>query len=390
MELTDVVDFVRLSSALHHHMRARPHGPANVLAIIKGRKDLAPESCAILREMIEYLIAAYGDQTRRLGPPAVLHPIRACALLARASDELNLLDLLCELLHDKNEDLRADMHPPGVWSALEETFSGIIHRVDPTSTWFLFERMDHLTRRKEQETYVQYIGRLLGRSSSTPELVRVKLADRLDNTLDMRIVLEDPLDQVDFFAALFELLYSRSSRPFEPALPHPVPSALNGASRLYELYKNLAVLALCRNAGLAEGGHPADSRLMDAIAVASMKEAERTVWHVFAYHFTDVDKQRRLVLEVMDYCQHGGIDELREPGSSNLLDGVCKERFEWADAHEREAKLADLYADKQLMASVALAFTAVFRSFHANPAFNVAGIAADGTVGSTPPEVAAL
>ena len=99
-------------------------------------------------------------------------------------------------------------------------------------------RLTSLTR-VENESYYQYIGRLLENAIDSPQLVHVKLADRLDNTLDMRIDLEDPLAGIDFFQNIFQLLFVNNYRGYKPANEHAPASAMNGARRLYQLFKKV-------------------------------------------------------------------------------------------------------------------------------------------------------
>lgn len=48
----------------------------------------------ILMETISYLFNAYSQKRRRLGPLAVLHPLRTAALFARNFNPLNLISVL--------------------------------------------------------------------------------------------------------------------------------------------------------------------------------------------------------------------------------------------------------------------------------------------------------
>ncbi|MGW8323160.1 MAG: hypothetical protein ACWGSD_16555 [Thermodesulfobacteriota bacterium] len=207
MAVYELDAFLRLSAVLNYQLSALSLGSANIVALLLDDKPLSPYERDTLLGVLQYLGRAYGRRRRRLGPMAILHPIRATALLARAEEEANLLDLLAELLHDKLEDISADDFPPEEWRELEEEFQSLIKRVDPTDEWFLMERLELLKRDEEGQTYCHYIGRMLGQGKQMPDLVRVKLADRLDNTLDMRVDIHDPLEGVDFFSHIFQLLF---------------------------------------------------------------------------------------------------------------------------------------------------------------------------------------
>ena len=126
----------------------------------------------------------------------------------------------------------------------------LLRRIDPTDQWYLMERLEWLTRR-EGEPYFGYIGRLLERAKKTPEVVRVKLADRLDNTLDTRIEIGDPMEGVDFFETVFKVMFLPGFRGYNPGCPHPARSPVSGAYRLYQLFKN-SVLDMAPRSGSGE------------------------------------------------------------------------------------------------------------------------------------------
>jgi hypothetical protein len=48
----------------------------------------------IIMEALSYLFSAYSHKRRRLGPMAVLHPLRATALFTRTFDKLDFVDIL--------------------------------------------------------------------------------------------------------------------------------------------------------------------------------------------------------------------------------------------------------------------------------------------------------
>jgi len=219
--LHDLNEFFKLSAALNYQLSARVVGRNGILATIVAGRQLAENERGILLAVLEYLELAYHEKYRRLGPKAVLHPLRASALLVRAQGEVLLLDLLTELLHDKFEDIVAEDFEPEEWRQLEDHFNSLLKRVDPRSEWFLMERLETLTRRPKGETYYQYIGRLLTRASTTPELVRVKLADRLDNTLDMRVDFRDPLDDVTSSPTSSSSCSRAATRAFRPTCRTP-------------------------------------------------------------------------------------------------------------------------------------------------------------------------
>jgi hypothetical protein len=377
MAVYELDAFLRLSAVLNYQLSAVAFGSGNIVALLLEDKPLSPYERDTLLGVLKYLGRAYNSKRRRLGPLAILHPIRATALLARVEEEANLLDLLAELLHDKLEDISADEFEPEEWRELEEEFQSLIQRVDPTDEWFLMERLELLKRDEEGQTYCQYIGRMLGQGKQMPNLVRVKLADRLDNTLDMRVDIHDPLDGVDFFSHIFQLLFVGSYTGYKPKLAHPPKSPINGAQRLYELFKNTVLLSLVRQkADTSEDA--AATKLFDAIAVASMKEAQRTIMHIFGYHITDIAEQKHLLEEAMAYCVQGGFDVVTTANQGQRLDGLFVGCFDHHDSSIRKEQLRLLYKDKPLMVQASVAFIVIFLSFLGDEKYYVRGITPEG------------
>ena len=376
MDIHDLTDFFRLSALLNLQLSATSVGRSNTLSIILGRKSLPREETALLLKVLEYLDEAYGERRRRVGPLAVLHPLRASALLASALERPSTLDVLSELLHDKLEDITPDSIGPARWAEVEERFQSLLETIDPADEWYLMERLDWLTRR-DGEPYFQYIGRLLDNSDRAPSLVAVKLADRLDNTLDMRIAVEDPIERVDFFQTLFQVLFVNSFRGYEPDLPHPPASPLRGAHRLYQLFKNAVLLSLIRQK--CKGPHaPGTEVLFTGLTMASMKEAQRTALHIFGYHKTDVAAQRELLMDVMGYVQEGGVDRVTLPDAGSRLDGLFGTRFDDSDTELRLERLEELNEDKDLMVQASVAFIVIFLRFLEDPSYWVSGVSEEG------------
>ncbi|MGQ9852724.1 MAG: hypothetical protein ACUVTG_04910, partial [Candidatus Oleimicrobiaceae bacterium] len=200
---------------------------------------------------------------------------------------------------------------------------------------------------------------------------------RLDNTLDMHIDADDPLEEVDFFETVFQLLFANYYRGYHPQEPHPPPSVLNGAQRLYQLFKNTVLMSLLRQRGVFRDDEPA-RLLFENLARASMKEAQRIILHIVGYHQTSVLEVRTLMMETMAYVQHGGIDAVTLPLPGSRLDGLFMSCFGDADRCALDKKLKDLYQDKPLMIEAALAFIVIFLSFLDDPEYYVRGINAEG------------
>ncbi len=377
MLLHDLTEFMRLSAALNIQLAAQGVGWENILRIVTNRMPMTrPGEREVLLHVFEYLAHAYGLKRRVVGPPAILHPLRAAALLSQASDRPQLLDLLTELLHDKYEDLTVDRLGEDLFAEAEAKFFRLLKEIDPADEWYLMERLDHLAARKN-ETYYQYIGRLLDRAVQTPELVRVKLADRLDNTLDLHIDVEDFLKDADFFKVIFQIMFPPSGPGYKPAFEHPVTPPLNGAQRLYQLFKSAVVLSLIREKHVAIGD-PTAGRLFEALALASMHEAQRISLHIMAYHEKSIDRQRELLMDVQRYAQEGGLTKITLPSGKHSLDGLFMRRFDHPDSVIRDERLSELYQDKGLMLQAAVSFVGIFMSFAHSTEFWIRGISDHG------------
>jgi hypothetical protein len=112
--------------------------------------------------------------------------------------------------------------------------------------------------------------------------------------------------------------------------------------------------------------------------MASLKEAQRTLIHLIGYHFKDVQGQRTLLLEAMDYCYSGGTATVTVPDADQMLDGLFSSYFAHAPPDVRNQNLDILYEDKPLMIQASLAFVTIFLSFMNDSKFYVAGISAEG------------
>lgn len=382
MSLYDLSDFFRLSSALNYNLSAESLNRYNVLMFLIGGKPLDSDEekdrskKSILMEALNYLFNAYQQKRRRLGPMAVLHPLRSTALLVRSLEDPKMIDILTSLFHDILEDIKTSDFDKARWRALEEQVYRLMERLDEKTEEVLISRLFFLTR-KDKESYYHYIERLLEGASDVPELVQTKLADRLDNTLDMRIDLQDPLQGVDFFQNIFQMLFVSTYHGYTPQMMHPPPAAIRGERRLFQLFKNVVMLSLVRQKpGIAEDA--TSQTLFNAICEASLKEAQRSYAHLVGYHHTDIASQRALLLDAMRYCYSGKSEIVTRPDDHQLLDGLFSTYFGHTSKKIREERLEILYQNKPLMMQASIAFIAIFLSFMNDPGFFVRGISPDG------------
>ncbi len=382
MPAFDLTEFFKLSSVLNYNLSAASLNRYNVMTYILGGKRLDRderldrEKKSLMMEALGYLFSAYSHKRRRLGPMAVLHPLRAAALMTRAQEEAALVSLLTVLFHDILEDVQSVDFATQEWQDMEQRLFELLAHMEPEDEQQLIRRLECLTRIKS-ESYYRYIGRMLDGATVFPEVVDVKLADRLDNTLDMRVDLEDPLAGIDCFQSIFQLLFVRDYPGYAPANEHQPTTVMNGSRRLYQLFKNAVLLSLIRQPSVPPGG-VARRTLFNAVAEASLREAERTLMHLLGYHLKDPRAQRELVLDAMDYCHSGRTDLVTRPDGQRLLDGLFSTYFAATDGRLLNQQLDSLYQNTPLMIQGSIAFIVIFLRFLHEPTFYVRGISIEG------------
>jgi len=385
MRFENLTDFLKLSSALNYNLSAASVNRYNVLMFIIGGRRLVDDDArdreqkAVLMEALAYLFDAYRDRRRRLGPMAVLHPLRTAAILARSMEQLDVIDLLSVLFHDVLEDIEAVHFSPATWKTLEGRMYDLFERLEPEDEWRLNERLQALTR-FASESYYQYIGRLLDRSRAIPRLVQIKRPDRRDNTLDLRIELAEPLEGVDFFEGLFNILFVSEPDDLEMMSAPRSTALINDSRRLYQLFKNAVLLSMMRQRECSdcEKGAPL---IFDAICAASLKEAQRTLIHVASHLKPGHGRRahlRELALDAMQYCYEGRISMATRPDTKHTLDGLFSTYFAADERTVRSQRLDELFGNKPLMIQASIAFIVIFTSFRVNPDFYVRGISTAG------------
>ncbi len=371
--IIDTQEFLALSSFFNYQLSGEPVNWHGILNLMLSR-HLPDDDETVLLKALEYLGHAYGGQKRRLGPLAVLHPIRAAALLAKAWKEATVDSLLLTLLHDKDEDITEDGYDADAWRQLQDTFSQLLELIGPQRAAVLQERLVFLTKTPGQK-YYDYLGHLLAEARRRPGLAAIKLADRLDNTLDLRIDLQDFTEHSRCYQILFDIIFLKSYKGFVSERPHPIARKINGAMRLYQLYKNAVFLSLLRHerVELDEVGH----KLFFSLAVASIREAQTILLHIFAYHLRSADQQRELLVDVMEYSHAGGFNRISNNGG-HRLDGLFCRYFVFEDKLAKKKGLQTLYDDKNLMGQAALGFMIIFANFINDGDYRIHGISAGG------------
>ncbi len=382
MSLCDLTSFLRLSAVINYNLSASSLNRHNVLGLILEGKRLHRnyqddlDQKGIVMDALNYLFSAYSQKRRRLGPMAVLHPLRATALFTRALDEVTLVDVLSVLFHDVPEDIHPGDFDNVIWKEMEAQIFSLFDRLSSKDEQTLLTCLDSLTKR-EGESYFRYIWRLLETTENSSNAIQIKLADRLDNTLDMRIDLKDPLDDIDFYHIIFEILFEGRQKGYIPEAIHPPAASINGSKRLYQLFKNVVLLSLVRQKRVGEST-VAIHHLIKTISQASLKEAQRIFVHLIGYHYTDIKLQRDLLMDVMDYCYSGKTCFITAPDNSQMIDGLFLNTFGVLSDQKRAQQLDILYQNKPLMLQAAIAFIVLFSHFLNDPRFFVGGISADG------------
>jgi hypothetical protein len=376
MEYYDLDDFLKISALLNYQLSAKQLNWHNIVSILLEGKQITPRDEKVLLHVCDYLGKIYGKMKRDLGPFSILHPLRTTALLSQASKEVDLLDIMTCLLHDHFEDFKPVKLKDSSWIKLDQKFQFFLEEMQKNDQRRLMKHLQWLTK-ESSETYNHYIGHLLDQACNAPEVVRVKLADRLDNTFDMRIDLRDPLQGVDFFEIIFQTIFTNIYKGYRPEKLHQTTLILNGAERLYQLFKNIVLLSLIRQREAAASDSISQS-LFKALAEASMKEAQRITLHIFGYHETSVSTLREILKETLAYAQSGGLEEVTLPKNGHRLDGLFMSVFDQPKRVDRKKHLSALYQDKTLMIEVAISFVIIFLNFLNDTHYFVHGISAEG------------
>ena len=137
MSMFDLTEFFKLSSVLNYNLSAASLNRYNVLKYILAGKRLDPDEKrdrdrkSLIMEALGYLFSAYSHKRRRLGPMAVLHPLRAAALMTRAADEADLDTILAVLFHDILEDVKSVDFEAQEWKEMEQRFFDLLEHMEP-------------------------------------------------------------------------------------------------------------------------------------------------------------------------------------------------------------------------------------------------------------------
>ncbi len=357
-----------LSATINWHLSARKIDLRALLRVILGPAKVPNQ--ATLLEALNYLHHAYGDRRRKNGPAAVLHCLRIAAMLARIMPEPTTLDLLGALLHDKEEDLTREELGAAEWDRLQAEFARVLDKIDSNHRWFLGERIALLWRQSSQ-SYYEYLGVVLSKVRTMPDLLRCKLADRLDNTMDIAVQ-RTPIEQNAFFELAFRMMFLSGYQPV--AIDGVVaPDVEACVLLLSQLFKNVVLMSMLRQQQLDTLDETTE-RLFHALATTSSEQAQWVVAALLSAPSLSWQERRILLREMMDYCADGGMAAVYRKDKGGLLDGSFLEHFAHPDDKIRKQHIESLYDDRHQFIRLLILYIGMFSSFISDPSYYLRGI----------------
>jgi hypothetical protein len=375
-ELITVEHFTNLSAEINYNLSAKSRGDEEtLLALILGPARFSELNPLMLA--VKLIRLGYGQTRRRIGPLAVLHPLRTAALVSRTMVNPGMQDILLALLHDMDEDLPVPEITEDERTAFEETFTILKDYLGGAKGDRLNRMISVLTREREIG-YFEYLLELSKVASEMPEILHVKLADRLDNTLDNHIG-RPGVTHYNFFRSVFDLLFVPVYKGPTIRRYHFLPDPNEGATLLSQLFKNAVFLSILRHDGLDKVDSTTE-RLFDAVAIASIREAQWIALELFADYQGEerVAQLREMVMDTMKYCISGGATDVRASETTHDLDGLFMNNYVVADKAERKNRLNKLFSDREYLTTTMLTFIATFASFLNDSEFAIRGIDREG------------
>lgn len=380
MPYSNLKDFIRISEKLSYQYYAKAVDWRNVTEIVVNNQELSVGDINVIRKNIVFVSEMYDTKSRKLGPLAIFHPLRVASLVVQIIPFEQKHNVLVTLLHDIFEDIKPKNEDTEnfEWVSKYPKFQKVLELLDKNEKWYLFERLKWLTKR-DYESYIDYISRLLESSegrfnkNGTPQVVAIKLADRLDNTFDLGINLNDPLENTNLFEEITKILYGFSlSKRITGLTPK---TYFNNAECLFQLSKNIILLSLIRqHKGFFEKDYVV--KIFNSLVKASLKESERIALRIL-HSSINFDK-KACIIETMEYSISGKFDSITLKNESSSLDGLFLSKFEFESKEERLKALRKLNQDKELIFKAALAFAVIFLKFQNDDNFFVKGITESG------------
>ncbi|MDP8208367.1 MAG: hypothetical protein P9L92_17000 [Candidatus Electryonea clarkiae] len=388
-ELISIDHFLNLSAEINYQLTATEVNTEALLALVLGPAHERFKYKTVIQRAIDCILIGYREQRRHLGPPAVIHPLRTAAILARAIPDPDDISLLGALLHDKIEDIDEEELDENEWKQFTNAYDEMLKEIGERKEWFLHERLAILTReskkdRKERElgnlppvsdkeaSYPLYLKEIMTKAIEMKELLHIKLTDRLDNTLDTH-VRRPGVTRYNFYRTIFDILFVPVYEGVKIKEYHFLPDKDEGVRLLNQLFKNVLFMSLLRQNQLDKKDSTTQA-LFDALAVASIREAQWIALELLAVKIKDTGKQRALINQIREYCIEGGITKVREDNKIGFLDGTILKRFAVSDKEIRKERLAEIFENNEFLASVTISFIATFSCFLNDPSFYIHGI----------------
>jgi len=278
--------------------------------------------------------------------------------------------LLGALLHDKEEDLTREELGAAEWDRLQAEFSRVLDKIDSNHRWFLGERIALLWRQTSQ-SYYQYLGVILSKARAMPDLLRCKLADRLDNTLDIAVQ-RAPIEQNAFFELAFRTMFLAGYQPVSDD-GGVAPDMEACVLLVSQLFKNVVLMSMLRQHHLDTLDETTD-RLFRALATTSSEQAQWVVAALLSVPALSWQERRNLLREMMDYCAGGGMAAVYRKDKGGLLDGSFLEHFAHPDDKIRKQQIESLYHDQRQFIRLLILYIGMFSSFLSDPGYYLHGI----------------
>jgi len=372
-ELITIEEFLTLSAKINYQLSSRSLKAPVLLSLVLGTTRYSERGQQVLLEAFHALRAGYDQDRRRLGTPGILHPLRAGALLVRTNSSSTLVELLAALFHDKEEDLSEKDVGPERFARMQGHYKAVLDMLLPEER----ERVEDCIHCLSNHcpSYSEYVGQITDNARRLPELLHVKLSDRIDNTFDVH--LQNPgVSNYNFYRAVFDILFMPTFRGVSMGEFHFMPDTAEGVMLLSQLFKNTILLAMLRASRL-DTQDETTRRLFVGLAVAGIREAQWLALEMFNTVYRDVDRQRELLLEVMEYCAGGGVESVRAEKAAGDLDGVFV-AFTSGTKADQKRMLVELFEDRERLARMSLAFIVVFAAFINDPNYTLKGIGRTG------------
>ena len=180
-------------------MQYRKFDIAAYRQIMEGFIGSGPET-NVFWDSLDFALEAHGTQWRRSGDPYIMHPCNVARILAEELDILNPEILAAALLHDTVEDVE-DVTP----ALLRKRFGQNVEAIVDGCT-----KVTHYTG--DKQTFQKLVHRkIFSGAAAKPEVMIVKLADRLHNLRTLSSMPRDKRQKVadetlDIYAPLATIL----------------------------------------------------------------------------------------------------------------------------------------------------------------------------------------